>query len=114
MSSDPIDLPSALERVDNDKEFLESLLDLYQEDFVEKYGRLKNAAAVQDFAAVQEIGHSLKGASANLSLLPLQELFLRLERAGLEGDGRSVEETLPQVEREFNRLKEYRAARHRP
>jgi len=113
MNSSPIDLPSVLERVDNDQDFLESLLDLYQEDFVEKYDRLKTAVFAKDFAAIQEIGHSLKGASANLSLLPLQELCLRLERAGREQDSRSAEEALPLIEEEFNRLKEYRAARRK-
>jgi HPt (histidine-containing phosphotransfer) domain-containing protein len=110
MNAKPIDLPSALERVDNDKEFLNSLLDMYQEDFAEKSGLLQAAVSAKDFSAIREIGHSLKGASANLSLLPLQEVFSRLEKAGRDQDIRLAEETLPLMEEEFKRLKEYLAS----
>jgi HPt (histidine-containing phosphotransfer) domain-containing protein len=110
MSSKPIDLPSALERVDNDKEFLDSLLDMFQEDFVEKSGLLQAAVSAKDFGAIHEIGHSLKGASANLSLLPLQEACFRMEKAGWDQDIRLAEETLSLMEEEFKKLKEYLAS----
>jgi HPt (histidine-containing phosphotransfer) domain-containing protein len=110
MSSKPIDLPSALERVDNDKEFLDSLLDMFQEDFAEKSGLLQAAVSAKDFRAIGEIGHSLKGASANLSLLPLQEACFRMEKAGREQDIRLAEDTLSLMEEEFKKLKEYLAS----
>ncbi|TET66084.1 MAG: Hpt domain-containing protein, partial [Candidatus Aminicenantes bacterium] len=69
----PIDYLSALERVGGDKSFLEELLNLYFEDFSEKYGQLQKAIEQKKFDLIHELGHSLKGSSANLSLTFLQE-----------------------------------------
>ncbi len=113
MSSEPIDLPSALERVGDDKEFLDSLLDMFTEDFIEKSGRLRKAVLGKDFGAVGEIGHSLKGASSNLSLLPLQEACFQMERAGRDQDIRLAEEALTMMDKEFGRLKEFLASRNK-
>jgi HPt (histidine-containing phosphotransfer) domain-containing protein len=113
MNSEPIDFPSVLERVGDDKEFLDSLLDMFSEDFVEKSGRLREAVSGRDFSAVREIGHSLKGASANLSLLPLQEACFQMEKAGRDKDPRLAEEALVTMDKEFGRLKEFLASRNK-
>ncbi len=75
----PIDYPSVLERIGGDLSFLEELLNLYFEDFSEKYEQLHKAIEQKNFDLIRELGHSLRGSSANLSLIFLQETSFHLE-----------------------------------
>lgn len=104
---DPIDYPSALERTGGDREFLDELLGLYIEDFEDKYPQIKNAVAARDVDLIRELAHGLKGSSANLSLLPLQDIFFRLEMAGRENKPEDAEKTLPRLQEEYERLKTF-------
>jgi len=65
--NDPIDFASALERIGNDESFLKELIDLYIKTFESKREELSVALEEEDFKAIREIGHNLKGSSANLS-----------------------------------------------
>ncbi|MFB0566729.1 MAG: Hpt domain-containing protein [Candidatus Aminicenantaceae bacterium] len=103
----PIDLSSALERIGGDKSFLKELLDIYYEDFQEKLPNLYKALEEKDFNQIQELGHSLKGSSASLSLLSLQEASLHMEMAGRETNIKKAKETLYILENEFKRLKDF-------
>ena len=106
-----IDYPSALDRTGGDKEFLNELLDLYVTEFSPAYKKLRTAIKEKDFVTVKYIGHSLKGSSANLSLLSLQEAAYRIELIGKEEDADKAEKALLKLEKEFQRLKDYLAAR---
>jgi len=103
----PIDIPSVLERIGGDRSFLEELLDLYQLDFMEKFSLLRQAVEEKNFISIQEIGHGLKGASANLSLLELQGISYNLERAGRENDIDLAVLSLRDMEEGFRNLKLY-------
>ncbi len=103
----PIDYPSVLERIGGDKSFLEELLNLYIEDFSEKYGQLQRAIEQKKFDLIHELGHSLKGSSANLSLTFLQETSLHLEMAGRERNVEKAKKALALLEQEFKRLKDF-------
>jgi len=59
----PIDFDSALERTGGDKDFLYELIDMYMEDFMPKYDELKKAIKEEDFIAIQDTGHYLKGSA---------------------------------------------------
>jgi HPt (histidine-containing phosphotransfer) domain-containing protein len=106
-TKDPIDFASALERIGNDESFLKELLDLYILTFESKREELSVSLERKDFKALREVGHSLKGSSANLSLIPLQELAYRIETAGREEDIVAAGETLTLLDQEFKRLKEF-------
>ena len=107
MSTDPVDLPSVLERIGGEKEFLHELLDLFNKDFEEKIGRLREALEKEDFRSIGEIGHALKGASSNLSLLPLQAACRSLEEAGRGSDIVLAREALSRMEKEHARLQAF-------
>ncbi len=81
---DPINYPEVLERIGGDREFLEELLKIYFLEFGEKRSQTEAALRGSDFVLLQEIGHSLKGASANLSLPSLRRDASALEAAGRE------------------------------
>jgi CheY-like chemotaxis protein len=103
----PIDFASALERVEGDKSFLEELLNLYFEDFSEKYGQLQKAIEQKNFNLIRELGHNLKGSSANLSLTFLQETSSHMEVAGRDRNGEKAKKALALLEQEFKRLKDF-------
>jgi len=100
----PIDFSSALERIGGDEDFLQELLDIYVEDFLEKHAQLLEAIRRQDFQAIKEIGHSLKGASGNLSLNGLQEASYQVEMAGRENNLDGAKTHFRRLHEEFNRM----------
>ncbi len=103
----PIDYPSVLERIEGDLSFLEELLNLYFEDFSEKYEQLQKAIEQKKFDLIRELGHSLIGSSANLSLTFLQETSRHMEVAGRERNVEKAKRALALLEQEFKRLKDF-------
>jgi HPt (histidine-containing phosphotransfer) domain-containing protein len=110
-NKEPIDYPSALQRIGNDESFLKELIDLYIMTFESRRAELFRALAEKNFDEIRTIGHTLKGSSANLSLLPLQEVSFQLETAGKEADIVKAAGTLELLEIEFERLKAFVAAK---
>jgi len=106
-----IDIPSALERIGGDRSFLDELLNLYRIDFEEKYILLRQALAEGNFLSMQEIGHGLKGAAANLSLIELQTSSCRMEEAGREKNLALAAKSLEALEVGFKNLKSFLAQR---
>jgi len=100
----PIDLVSALERTGGEMDFLEELIEMFIVDFKEKYIVLKEAVNQEDAVQVQEIAHSLKGSSANLGLLPLQETFFQLETAGRNNDFSDLDKKIELLQVQFDEL----------
>ena len=80
MSDDVIDLPEALERVQDDKGFLVELLDVFQEDFLKKRAVLAEALTTKDIMKVREVAHSMKGSSGNISAKGIYAVCLDLEK----------------------------------
>ncbi|MBF0489749.1 MAG: Hpt domain-containing protein [Candidatus Omnitrophica bacterium] len=105
MADDIIDLPDVLERVQDDKELLLELLDIYQEDFVLKREALATAIASKDFVKIKEVAHSMKGASGNISAKRLYATCLQMEQAAKEGNATSMEELLKVVDGQFEEVK---------
>ena len=107
----PIDYPSALARIGDDESFLQELLVLYKMDFEAKIEGLQNAIDKEDFVSIQELGHSLKGASANLSLPLLQKAAFDMESAGRERNLDNARGALGILNQEFQNLQEFLSAK---
>jgi HPt (histidine-containing phosphotransfer) domain-containing protein len=110
-ANSPIDYPSALARIGNDESFLKELLDLYRADFEEKIEGLQNAIDQEDFVSIQELGHGLKGSSANLSLPFLQKAAFDMESAGRERNLGKARGALGTLGQEFQNLQEFLSAK---
>ncbi len=108
-TSTPIDLTSALERVGGDESFLYELINIYTEDFSEKFHRLQQAVESGDFETIRELGHNLKGSSANLSLIQLQHVSYDMEESGKDRDIERAQKSLLHLDEEFRRLQDYLA-----
>jgi HPt (histidine-containing phosphotransfer) domain-containing protein len=107
----PIDFPSALARIGNDESFLQELLEIYKMDFKAKIEGLQNAIDQEDFLSIQELGHSLKGASANLSLIFLQKAAFDMESAGRDKNIDKARGALGDLGEEFQNLQEFLSAK---
>ncbi len=103
----PIDLSEVMERIGGDEAFLQELIDIYIEDFVEKYAKLRKAIESSDFQAIKVIGHSLRGSSGNLSLNGLLDTSTDMERSGKEQDIEKAKLLFIQLNVEFERLKDF-------
>ncbi len=105
----PIRKEEALKRLGGDEEFLRELLDLYASEFEKNAARLEAALAGSDFKALRELGHTVKGASANLSLPALQAAALDMEHAGRDCAAGAARVALVRLRKEFARLQASRA-----
>ena len=103
----PIDYSAVLDRIGGDTSFLQDLLNLFFREFSEKKNLLEKALSRGDSAQIQEVGHSLKGASANLSLIPLQKLGLAIETAGREKNLDTARNAIASLGAEFQRLRAF-------
>lgn len=105
--SNPIDLPSVMDRIGGDTAFLYELIDIFIEDFIGKYSKLKKAIERSDFRTIKEIGHSLKGSTGNLSLTGLYDTSKKMELSGNKEDIVNAKLHFIELNQEFEKLKNY-------
>ena len=108
------DAPSALERVDGDRELLAEILGLFREQAEPTRDVIGSALAARDGAALERAAHSLKGSAANVSALEVQETALRLEHAAHDGDWDAGEAAWADLEGALPRLRAALAAFEAP
>jgi HPt (histidine-containing phosphotransfer) domain-containing protein len=104
MSNEIFDYEELMERVQDDKELLLELLELYIEDFKQKRVSLDDYVKNQDFENIRGVAHSLKGASGNISAKALREILLQLEQKGKDETMDGVEDLLDQLDKGFEEL----------
>ncbi len=105
MADDIIDLPDVLERVQDDKELLLELLDIYQEDFEIKRKALGDAISLKNFTTIKEIAHSMKGSSGNISAKRLYATCLQLEAQAKENNSAGLEDLLKMIDSQYEEVK---------
>jgi HPt (histidine-containing phosphotransfer) domain-containing protein len=107
--ADIIDMKDFMERVQDDKELLVELLQIYQDDFVIKRQALDDGIKTKDANKVREVAHSLKGASGNISAKEMHANFLKIEQLGKSGDLGPVPPILTEIDKQFVELKAFAA-----
>jgi CheY-like chemotaxis protein len=103
----PIDLPSVMDRIGGDEDFLLELIDIYIEDFIKKHAKLQLAIEQGDCIAIKEIAHSLRGSSGNLSLNGLHHIAESMEISGREENIEQAQVLFIQLNKEFEKFKNY-------
>jgi HPt (histidine-containing phosphotransfer) domain-containing protein len=93
-----LDRDAALERLDGDEELLAEIVAIFLEDAPRLFLALKQARLDRDHKTSERQAHSLKGASANVGAVMLQEICLRAEAAARAGEWAVLEELLPELE----------------
>src|ERR1700679_2719161 len=109
MSEEIIDLKDVLERVQDDKELLAELFDIYEEDFVVKRKALGEAINAKDIVKIKEIAHSMKGSSGNISAKSLHAACLKLESLAKEGKTDGMQEVASAIDGYFEQVKVFAA-----
>ena len=88
-----------LESMDNDIEFMCSILDETIESLPNELDILRSHVEADDAAATRNQAHTMKGLSANIYAPALRDVCLRIETAAKEGDLKTASEILPELER---------------
>jgi HPt (histidine-containing phosphotransfer) domain-containing protein len=101
----PVDKEALLNLVDEDLDFLETLVDTFLEDCDSYMSSIRTAVEEEDATTLQEEAHGLKGAVANLKAEPAWEAARRLEEMGRSATFDEVDAALEQLETEIERLR---------
>jgi HPt (histidine-containing phosphotransfer) domain-containing protein len=105
--SEIIDLKDFMERVQDDKELLVELLDIFQEDFIGKRQALGEAVKTNDVPKIKEVAHSLKGASGNISAKEMHANFLKIEQSAKSNDLAEISTILQSIDVQFEQIKQF-------
>jgi len=107
------DLEGALERTENDKDFLFELIDLFFENYAEGLSGLKEALDSKNAVELQSRAHTMKGALANIGASAAAEICLALEKAGRENSLETGAELIAALEGEIEKFR-LEAGKSRP
>lgn len=89
-----------LERVENDRELLKELLQIFQREFPRHRQELLAALATGDMKRVSRTGHTLKGMFANLAAGRATALAGNVERLGNIADAAALADAVQALGRE--------------
>ena len=107
MSNEILDLRDFMDRVQDDKELLLELLDIFTSDFRIKRDELAKAFNQNDFAVVEHVAHFLKGSCGNISAVSLRDVFSELEKKGKGRNLSDKEKFLEDIDRKYEQLVNY-------
>jgi len=110
-----IDLEEVMERVQDDKELLLELFEIFSEDYELKIRKLKPAIAEKNFEAVQDLIHSIKGAAGNISAKSLHAACVNIEQlastrnidavemavSALDGHYKNLQRRMAEIKKQF-------------
>ena len=88
-----------------DKELLLELLDIFQDDFVEKRKALTQALNEKDLSKIKLLAHSIKGASGNISAKPIYASCLKMEHLARDNDINQMDSIFKELDQQFEDLK---------
>jgi HPt (histidine-containing phosphotransfer) domain-containing protein len=107
MKDEIIDMEDVMERVQNDRELLMELLDIFETDYAAKREMLNGCVAARDFGQMRDIAHSLKGAAGNISAVRLFSTCMQIEKLA-EGDNLDgIDSLLENMDKHFKDLQGY-------
>ena len=104
LQPDPINLRSLRKLTGDDPDFLVELIELYLSDTPQRISRLRNFIKQKNVAEIRSEAHSLKGASGNITALPLQELFSQIEERAMAGCYEDAANLALKAEMEFEKV----------
>ena len=104
MSEKVIDLEEVLERVQEDKELLLELFDIFTKDYLQKTQTLKKAIAEKSIELIKDLVHSIKGAAGNISAKALHAVCVNIEELCAKKDIAATQAALPVLDESFKNL----------
>ncbi len=99
-----IGLPTALERVDDDRKLLGKLARLFLDEAPARLGRIEEAMRSHNVKVLQETAHTLKGSAGNLAAMAVFEAAKQLEQVARTGDWAQADGAYAVLRSELERL----------
>jgi len=99
------DRPALLDRLMNDAALVKDIIASFLEDMPRQLQTLRGHIERGDAAAAGRQAHTIRGAAANMSGPALSAVAARMEKAGRAGSLEEIADLLPELEREFERLR---------
>ena len=106
-------MKDVLERVQDDKELLLELFDIYQQDFTGKRQALFDAISSGNITKVKEVAHSMKGSSGNISAKSMYATCLQLEQLAKSNSTAGMEELVKNIDAQYEQVKIFMAEKKR-
>lgn len=104
----PLDIEELFDRCMRKLELAERLLASFEQRFVAEMSVLEQSLAAGDKEQMVRVAHALKGASANMSARPLQQIAAHIEDLGRANRLEEIPAGLAELRREWNRFAQYR------
>ena len=105
MKKEAIDMEDVLERVQDDRELLMELLDIFEQDYADKRKQMDGLIEHNDFEQIKAIAHSIKGAAGNISAKAMQDSCGRMEQSAEERNITAIAETMELLDKQFVELR---------
>ena len=99
------DEAAMMSRLMDDKDLAKIVIAGFIEDIPMQIETLKGCLDINDIASAERQAHTIKGAAANVGGEALREAAFKIEKAGKEEDLPAMSAALPEMERQFTRLK---------
>jgi two-component system, sensor histidine kinase and response regulator len=103
----PVDWKEFMRSMDGDESLARELVDLFIQSGDESLAAIVDALDMNDYAAVSQQAHSLKGASANLRATATATVAAKLEAAARSGDAPQIDTLTSALKTEVTRTIEY-------
>lgn len=104
-SNEVLNLNELIDRCMGKLEFAQRLLKRFEAQLDSDIDLIKQAASSQDLEFVAQVAHRVKGASANVSAVPLMKVAAEIETAARDGDADTLWSRLPILAAERDRFK---------
>ena len=103
----PVDFSAALRWVDDDRELLTELIEIFLEDCPKRLQELDHAVKEGNASGVRQAAHSLKGMVAGFDAGSAHRLAAEMESFGKAGDLSKALDLLSTLQFEFSRVMNY-------
>ena len=110
MTKCAIDFHELLARVENDRELMQDLLSIFQEEFPQRYRALREAVELRDATRVVLEAHALKGMLFNLAAGEAAAVSAELESLGRNKETAKFHESFANFEKVTKELSRQVAA----
>ncbi len=101
------DAAAALDRLEGDQELLQEMACLFLDDLEPLLSQIQQAVALQNYPAITESAHALKGSVANFFAPRAQEAAFQLEKLGRSAEGDVIEAAVWELTKHLDDLKPF-------
>jgi two-component system sensor histidine kinase/response regulator len=98
-----VNLTELLIRVDNDRDLLRELIEIFKEEFPRLVQQLREHIVRGDMKSVESTAHGLKGMLSGLSAMRAAGVAARIEQIGRDGNPSELNDEVALLEREVEK-----------